>query len=171
MSVDMDPSTSPANTGTSIGTVETCARVNENDILDADEDSIDTLQVDLVIDNIPASNPAIATSIVFNFPGGGTEFTVTETATPYATANGWSIFANSDPPQTDGTFQHAVIDIASIGTFGSGTVGTLTMETISGVSTGTFPLNLTEMAHIDTAGNPQVPDNAVDTDADTFVDS
>ena len=85
MSVDMDPSASPANTGTTFGTVETCARVNENDTLDADEDSVVALRVDAIIDNIPASNPAIATSFVLTFPGGGTELTVSQVGTPFAT--------------------------------------------------------------------------------------
>src|SRR5437867_4853673 len=41
MSVDMDPFNTPANDATSLGTVEVCARVNENNVLDADEDLAD----------------------------------------------------------------------------------------------------------------------------------
>jgi len=161
MSVDMDPSASPANTGTTFGTVETCARVNENDTLDADEDSVDTLRVDAIIDNIPATNPAITTSFVLTFPGGGTEFTVSQVGTPFATAAGWSTINTTDSPQTDGTFFHGVSDLFVTGTDGSGAIGELTLETIAGVSTGTFPLDLTQMAHIDTDGNAQIPDSVV----------
>ncbi len=42
MVIDMEPSQSPANTGASFGSIETCGRVNENDIMDADEDAVDT---------------------------------------------------------------------------------------------------------------------------------
>ena len=161
MSVDMDPFAAPANTGTSVGTVQDCARVNENNTLDADEDSVDTLRVDVTIDAVPVSNPALATTFVLNFPGGGTEFTVTQIGTPFATDGGWNIFNNTDPPQTDGTFQHSITDILAGGTFGSGTISELTMETISGVSGGLFPLSLTGAAHVDTGGNAQAPDNLV----------
>ena len=38
MSIDMNPGATPANSNTSIGSREKCARINENDTLDADED-------------------------------------------------------------------------------------------------------------------------------------
>ena len=68
--IDMDTSQAAANDGTSISTIETCARINENDIMDADEVAVDTLLIDVVVDNIPATlpDPAIATSFRFNFP-------------------------------------------------------------------------------------------------------
>jgi hypothetical protein len=48
MTLDMNPGSEPANTSTSLGSIEFCARMNENDILDADEDGIDALYVDVV---------------------------------------------------------------------------------------------------------------------------
>ena len=86
-SIDMDPSGSPANTGSSVGSIESCARVNENDTLDADEDAVDTLNVDVVIVNIPESDPAGGTSfrVLYPFPN---ELTVTQTSLPYAIAHG-----------------------------------------------------------------------------------
>ena len=37
MSIDMDPGAAPANTNVA-SAPEQCARINENDVLDADED-------------------------------------------------------------------------------------------------------------------------------------
>ena len=47
MSIDMNPHGVPANTATSLGSREFCARINENNILDADEDDVDTLEIDI----------------------------------------------------------------------------------------------------------------------------
>jgi hypothetical protein len=166
MSIDMDPSQAPANTGTSFGTLETCARVNQNTVLDADEDTADTLNIDVVIENIPASNPAITTNFVFNFPTPGV--TVSQTATPYASAHTWSIINASDGDQSDGDFLHSVVDLNSSGTTGSGTLGALEFEA-TGAASGVFPVTLTQAAHIDTGNVPRAPD--VLNDAEVAIDT
>jgi hypothetical protein len=61
MFIDMDPSATPGNTATSVGSTETCASVNENNTLDADEDSIDTLAIDITAQGVPP----------YIFPNGG----------------------------------------------------------------------------------------------------
>ncbi|MFQ5471982.1 MAG: hypothetical protein ACE5FA_03720 [Dehalococcoidia bacterium] len=72
MSIDMDPAQSPANTGTSIGTVQGCAQINENNQLDADEDTVDSLTVDVVAQGIPSGPAAaIGTSFTLLFPAPG----------------------------------------------------------------------------------------------------
>jgi hypothetical protein len=118
--------------------------------------SVDTLRIDVIADTIPVSNPAIATSFKFNFPT--PNMILTQTALPYATAHAWNIFDLSDTPQSDGQFEHGVLDINAAGTIGSGTIGTLTLETMPGVATGTFPLTLTEAAHVDTGGTAHLSD-------------
>ena len=62
MSIDMNPHAIPANTATSIGSREFCARINENDLLDADEDDIDTLEIDVTTgpQGIPESTAMLA---------------------------------------------------------------------------------------------------------------
>jgi len=67
MDIDMDPSTLPANTGSAVGTLETCAAIFENNVLDGDEDATDVLDVDVVIQNIPAPG-SIGSSFTLNFP-------------------------------------------------------------------------------------------------------
>lgn len=170
MYVDLDPSSTPANDGLSIGTIQDCARVNENDLLDADEDSTDTLEIDAVVENIPATNPAIATSFVLNFPT--PNVTVTEIARPFAVAHGWNqINAGDTTGQSDGTFTHTVVDQNAVGHDGSGAMSRMTLVTSPGVGAGLFDLTLTASAHVDTTSTPYAPDNFVDTDSDTIPDA
>ncbi|MCH8815290.1 MAG: hypothetical protein IH957_09390 [Chloroflexi bacterium] len=156
MSIDMDPSAFPANTGTAIGTVQSCARINENNLLDADEDAEDTLEVQVLVDNIPGTNPAIATSFGLDFPAPN-QMTVTQIATPFATANGWTIFNVSDGPQSDGDYLHDVVDLPALGTTGSGAISTLTLVTMPSVTTNVHALTFLFSVHIDTEGVDHFP--------------
>jgi len=70
MSIDMDHLGTPGNTATSIGSIQSCARINENDIMDADEEDVDTLRVDVLADNIPSSAPMNAYIYVLGYSSG-----------------------------------------------------------------------------------------------------
>jgi len=153
MSIDMNPA---GNTGTSIGSRQFCARIDENNILDADEEATDTVELDVTVLNIPAGNPAIATTFRLHFPAPN-QMTVTQVGVPYAAANAWSSLNISDPAQSDGDYSHDLIDTQAAGTSGSGTISNLTLQTMSGASTGVFPLTLTAQTHIDTGGKAQTP--------------
>jgi hypothetical protein len=157
IAIDTDPSSVPANTGSVVGSIETCAQVSENDALDADEDALDGLEIDVVIEEIPPPG-AIATSFVFNFPN-DPNVSVSAVDLPYADEHGWSVFDLSDfGAENDGTFSHSVIDTPIPGTIGSGALARLKLETSSGAVGGVFPLTLAGAAHIDTTGAAQVPD-------------
>jgi hypothetical protein len=54
------------NTATSITSIELCARINENNVQDADEDGIDTVSIDVVTGpaGVPASNRMSAYAFV-----------------------------------------------------------------------------------------------------------
>lgn len=54
MSVDMDEEWMPSNTASTLGTRDSCRRINENDVLDADEDEVDRLYVDITIAGVQA---------------------------------------------------------------------------------------------------------------------
>jgi hypothetical protein len=54
LSIDMQETATPANTSSALGTRETCARINENDVLDADEDLVDGLKIDVTATDVPA---------------------------------------------------------------------------------------------------------------------
>jgi hypothetical protein len=49
VAVDLDPSATPSNTPLSIGTVESCAEIVNNGLLDADEDAVDAVQADISV--------------------------------------------------------------------------------------------------------------------------
>jgi hypothetical protein len=53
MSIDMDEESMPSNSSTNLGTRDLCRRVNENNTLDADEDVIDGLNIDITAKGIP----------------------------------------------------------------------------------------------------------------------
>ena len=134
-----------------------CASIIVNGVTDADEDFIDGVNLDVDINVIPASNPAITTAWVMNYftPG----ITINQVATPYAVANGWNIFNTSEGTDSDGAYNHSVTDLDAVGTTGSGAMGSLTYDASAhGAGVTIDPLNLTGAAHIDTGGNAQVPD-------------
>jgi hypothetical protein len=56
MSIDMQEEATPANTSSALGSRETCARVDENDVLDGDEDVPDGLLIDVTAAGVPAYN-------------------------------------------------------------------------------------------------------------------
>jgi Ca2+-binding RTX toxin-like protein len=68
--IDMDPSASPANAARVAGSFESCARINDNGITDADEESDDAVVADIVTGpvGIPASHPMIGFALAFYFP-------------------------------------------------------------------------------------------------------
>ena len=73
MSIDLNPFASPANTATSFGTREDCAGIVENNILDADEDAVDTLTLDVTAANIPASTPMSGFNYRLSYPAASLE--------------------------------------------------------------------------------------------------
>ena len=66
-SIDMDPSSEPANSATSLGSSEGCARIALNGVQDADEDGVDALDVDVTATQVPATNPMAAFSYQLNY--------------------------------------------------------------------------------------------------------
>jgi hypothetical protein len=70
MSIDLDPSTAPANSATSVGSIEQCARANENGLLDADEDSEDTLEIDITAEGVPLYEDGGTPGYIFDDRGG-----------------------------------------------------------------------------------------------------
>ncbi len=47
--LDLDPAASPPNSATSVGSLEVCAIILNDDVLNADEDSVDAIQIDAVV--------------------------------------------------------------------------------------------------------------------------
>jgi hypothetical protein len=69
ISIDMDPSSGSSNTSSSLGTRQSCARINENGVIDADEDAVDVdgdtdpdpdvLVLDVTASGVPSTNPMV----------------------------------------------------------------------------------------------------------------
>jgi hypothetical protein len=161
MLIDMDPSAAPANTATSLGSVETCARINENNILDADEDSVDSLSIDVVADSIPASNPMFAWVFTLNYNSSWLSVQSYDVFYLLDVLPGSSLIDASDaPPDTDGAFFAAAADTGYMpvtSESGSGVLQRLDISTDSGALVGTYPLTLTNNLHVDYIGDALVP--------------
>jgi len=179
LSIDMDPM---GNTATSLGTREFCARINENVILDADEDAVDTLTIDVTATNIPASNPMIGYEYTFNYsdtnltlvsqnpefllsadPGSGPIFNVSDSLPD---PNGSDVFHAN-------TWYSGVLDLMGGEDgyeSGSGVLDRLALSSDDGVMPGLYLLGLSAAIHIDPQNDPYDPDTindaavAVDTD-------
>jgi hypothetical protein len=162
MSIDMDPLGDPANdkgtTGTNgvIGSIQTCARINDNGALDADEDEIDTLLIDITAKGIGASDPMSGFTAKMNFPD-----TLVRVISKDVTGQLLDAFPGSDPvdasqevPDSLSPYIAGGVDIAE-NTFESGN-GPLARIGIEGVtsSAGIGDLTLFESGIY---GGPQQP--------------
>lgn len=114
MSIDMDPGAGPANTATSIGSREFCARLNENGKLDGDEDAFDTLEFDVTTGplGIPASNPLLAFQAELLFDGFALAITSVDESMLLAADPGSEIFSASTWGPDDGRFVASALDIS-----------------------------------------------------------
>ena len=153
MSIDMDPGAAPANTATLLGSRETCARVNENDVLDADEDvNVDTLSIDVTATNIPASNPMIGWAYDLLYP---TDLSVTAKNSNLllASGSGSSVVDLSEPvPDSDGVFNATAADFGSSAASretGSGVLQRIDLTTVPAAATDVFPLSFLSASHND----------------------
>jgi len=172
MSVDMDPGAAPANTTTSVGSVEVCARINENDIADADEDSVDTLDVDIVVGpiGVPASNPLLAYQFILEYAAASLNVTASDPNFLLAATPGSAIFDASEPvPESDGALEGGAADFggavaADVAETGPGVLQRLGLSTVQAAAPGVYELVLDNgnAATVDLNGDALVPDNIND---------
>ncbi|HET9476275.1 MAG TPA: hypothetical protein VFP63_02175, partial [Dehalococcoidia bacterium] len=160
-SIDMDPGATPANTATSLGSRQACARIDENNTLDQDEDvTADTLSIDVTATNIPASDPMIAYGYTLNY----NEAALTLQSADHNFlnfANGGTLFNGSDGlPDANNNNQWVatVVDTDIIADSGSGVLTRLTISSDAGVLTTEYPLTLTFAAAIDPSQGEHPPD-------------
>jgi uncharacterized repeat protein (TIGR01451 family) len=152
MSVDMNPAATPANSPTSLGSREGSARINENDILDADEDVVDGIFVDITATNIPASNPMTGFGYRLSYgapPAPSLCISDRNNRGLLLSESGSELVAAADPmPDCDGGWNSEVVDVSGTAPeSGSGFLERLTLTTSPGVISGTYVLTLTNAAH------------------------
>src|SRR5574341_859089 len=139
-SVDMDPGATPANTATSLGTIEPCAQIVENNIQDADEDAVDQIFVDVTVQGVPAGSSAgangmIGYSYTLTFPDTHVRIQAKNTLGLMSTASGYSAFDASDAvPDTASPYAADVLDLGAAGVTGSGFLQRYTIETTGAVT-------------------------------------
>ncbi len=193
MTIDMDPSTLPANTcGAPVvnpgptncvnGTVQICASIIDNGVLDADEDFVDALRVDVTLTNVPLGDgalpPPTGRMIAWAFTLGFDNTRVAITGDS-GTLGGTLItnFTTSSPlnvsatlPDTTGAFTASGADLGPIpgsSEFGSGLIDALTISAAAADVPGSqaaalIPLTLTANATVDTNGDSYSPDATFD---------
>lgn len=159
-SLDMDPANFPANTATTLGTTEPCAAMNENNILDADEDFVDTVEFDVTVTGIPVGYEMLGYAYTLSYPAPQTKIVYRNDEWLLWSIPGW-VRIPPDPfiLDTDGT-----LDVSGAegdperAESGSGVLDRLRIETNPGATAGVFPLTLSNAAHIDTAFIGRAPD-------------
>lgn len=166
MSIDMDPSNSPVNTATSVGTREFCARINENDVLDADEDAADTLEFDVTTgaNGIPEGNPMLAFTFDLRYNSYGVAVVGNDVEMLLKAKAGSAIFDLSQSlPDTDGEFTSTGADFGS-GPLenvrfesGPGVLARMRIESRPDVISGIHHLILSNAVHINTLNSAYAP--------------
>jgi hypothetical protein len=175
MAIDMDPSAAPANTSSSLGTIEPCARINENGILDADEDVEDGVKADVTARGIPPYNDRGTTDFsddyggiiayAFNLLYDQNAVTVqahefTDPAVHILARNtGSTVLEFGDtPPDADSTWQTSVLDTGvAPPESGSGVLDRLTLASQSAAASGLHLLSLGDSVHLDASGAAYAP--------------
>jgi hypothetical protein len=168
VAVDMDPSLVVPNTATSISTVETCARLNDNGITDADEDAVDTIDVDVVVEDIPPGpnwpNGGLgmkAFSYLLDYPGPAANLQLASANNSLLmTASSAAVLDLSDvAPETDGTyFADITKTIGPVPEDGDGTFSSFTFDNGNGALTpGVYALDLQYVLLIDDNGDAWPP--------------
>ncbi|HET9476431.1 MAG TPA: thrombospondin type 3 repeat-containing protein [Dehalococcoidia bacterium] len=151
--LDMDPA---GNTATSIGSIQSCARINPNGVQDADEDAIDAISIDVVTgpQGIPAGNPMIGFSYRLGYPIG-----IAVTAGNHHflldSAPGSAVGQFGDPyPDVDGLLMVDALDLktgvpGNVPESGPGVLSRVTMRSGFDAVTGLYRLPLSVTYHLD----------------------
>jgi len=183
MSIDMNEEAMPANSATALGSREACARINENNTLDADEDVSDGLLIDITAAGIPPYDdrgnvdPAddlggiIAYAYYFNYPSANLTVQAKladDPAINTLVTDPSSLLAASEPlpdDNSDDSWASTALDHGS-GTpeSGDGVLDRLTLVSDTGAPTGASYLSLIQAVHLDASGAahlPLVTNNAV----------
>ncbi len=184
--IDMDPSTTPGNTATSVGTIEACAQINQNNVVDADEDAEDAVEIDVVAGplGIPVSNPMIAFQFTLRYPAGAVTVIAHDQGFLLASGPNSSLLDAGDAvPDSDGEFTSAALDLnnatpGNVPESGPGVLSRFRLQSTPGTLPGVYPLTLGpnsfgggQPAHVDPNNNGFLPQNLVDTDGDTVPDT
>ena len=150
MSIDMDPFATPANIPTSVGTRESCARINENDILDADEDAVaDTVTFDVTATGIPAATPMIGWLFTLSYDEAN--LTLQAVDTNFLLLPGIDVSDPTPDLDSNGSWESVTSGwgIAS----GTGVLARIGLSSDAGAALGVYPLQLPFGGHVTSLAN------------------
>ncbi len=131
--IDMEDDATPANSATSIGSVELCRSTIKNGVLDADEDAIDALTIDVVVgpQGVPAQQPMAGFQYTLNYDGTAVRVTAADHVQLIGAAGGTIPIDVSDPlPDGDGTWTGAFVDASTNVESGPGVLARVTIEAV-----------------------------------------
>jgi hypothetical protein len=168
-----------------LGTVENCARINENDMLDADEDAIDTLFIDVVIQDIPSTNRLFGFHFELNYPNSPNSIKVSGqgiaalpdgTPANAASDSRWLLFAvpesggqgtqeldegNETDATADGSWEADDIDSSVLTPDateeGDGVLKRIRIQSTETAQSGVYFLALNEAYHLDQTNTARMP--------------
>jgi hypothetical protein len=178
MAIDLESSQFPANTPSSLGTRQVCTRINENNLIDADEDIVDGMIIDITAMGIPPFDDGGTPGDPTDDSGGITGFSYTldyesqYNLTVSALDNNGLLYRDDPPPMGTGSdstpddnadFVWHGSDLDTVDSNpedGSGWLHRLTLISEPVAGAGTHSLTLASPAHIDAAGTSHAPDAA-----------
>ncbi|HSP54275.1 MAG TPA: hypothetical protein VLS25_01695 [Dehalococcoidia bacterium] len=161
--IDMDPT---GNMATGVASIQTCGRINPNGVQDADEDGVDSINVDVVTgpEGIPAGNPMIAFYYELAYPPG---MQVIGADNHFLLSNNAGSSIITPPvhlPDSDGLFVGESADTSDWSVippeFGRGVLSRLTLRGTSSMASGIAELELRTPVHIDSTNTSHLSDNA-----------
>jgi Tol biopolymer transport system component len=134
--IDVEEEATPMNTATTVGSVDWCRSIDNNDVLDADEDGIDSIIVDIVVPGagIPAASGLTAFKLQLSYSITGVapflKVTAADAVKLLGSNIGSAVNVSSDSlPDADGLFTLVARDLgAGVAESGDGILVRLTME-------------------------------------------
>jgi hypothetical protein len=135
IAIDTQDDATPANAPLVVGSVESCSRAASDDILNFDEDTVDEIEVDVVVtgSGVPVDRPVIAFQYDIVYTAGRLRLNDANQNMMIAATPGSSVADVSDAlPNTSGDWTAAAIDTTlGTGETGAGVLNRLTFEALT----------------------------------------
>jgi hypothetical protein len=152
----------PTYGSATIGSRESCARINENDMLDGDEDTPDSVTLDVTATGLPASNPMIAFAFTLNYDAGSLTVESNDPGYMLASHPRSSLINVSDSTpddNSDNRWNAAAADTNDpTGESGSGVLNRIIVSSEQMAMPGVRGISLSDAAHIDPTNTSYAPD-------------
>jgi hypothetical protein len=157
LALDLLPGGTPPNSPESVGSVESCGEIDDNDFLDADESSIDALTIDVVVGpiGVPAASGVTGFQLALGYDISRLVVRASELDHLLAVNPGSSLFdASEDLPDLDGMYLPSAVDMGEgPGETGDGVIARITIEAIGTVISSMTPIVIADYGVLDNSGS------------------